>query len=116
MKYKNHLIQKHVLQDRLPFYTVQGDLLCQSFSSKDQAIEALDKRIQTVVKGLDSIKYGMKQIPFYQHQEKDGLIHRCRFGGRFHFGNVKAAGFSEYLGTMTFEEALVVMSVYAAGV
>ena len=116
MKYKNHLIQKHVLQDRLPFYTVQGDLLCQSFNSKDKAVQALNKRIQDVVKSLDSIKYGMKQIPFYQHQEKDGLIHCCRFGGRFHFGDVKAAGFAQYLGTMTFEEALVVMSVYAVGV
>ena len=116
MKYKNHLIQKHVLQDRLPFYTVQGDLLCQSFNSEEKAIQALDKRIQYVVKSLDSIKYGMKQIPFYQHQEKDGLIHRCRFGGRFQFGGVKAAGYAEHLGTITFEEALVVMSTYAVGV
>lgn len=115
MKYKNHLIQKMLLENRLPFYTVQGDLLCQSFSSMKMAKINVDMRINHVVKCLDSIKYGAGQIHFYQHQEKNGLIHRCRASGRFHFGHVKVAGFAKYLGTLTFEEVLVELNTYAAG-
>lgn len=116
MKYKNHLIQRQNLKGRLPFYTVQGDLLCQSFATKEMAKLNIEMRISYIVRCLDSIKYGASQIRFYQHEEKNGLIHRCRASGRFHFGHVKAAGFAEYLGTLSFEEALVELNTYAAGV
>jgi hypothetical protein len=46
MKYKNHLIQKHNLQSQITYYTVQGDLLCQTFETQDLAIKTLNNKIK----------------------------------------------------------------------
>lgn len=112
MKYKKHNLQK-IKIGGLPFIAVQGPLVNKTFSSVHMAKTNVDLTIQHICKQLDSIKYGMKQIAFYQHQEKNGVVHRCRAPGRFHFGHVKVAGYAKYLGTVTFEEALETLNVYA---
>jgi len=111
MRYKKHLVQKQKIGG-LDFWSVQGPLVTKTFSTQHGAITQIDQTIQHIVRSLDSIEYGAKQIRFYNHQEKNGLIHRCRANGRFHFGQVKVAGYAEYLGTLTFEESLEILFTY----